>query len=63
MFVLPEQTLMLSCNAFRHGILPCLKEFDTTMHKAMSFDDIRTARFWATDSFPKVVIWGPNVRI
>ena len=38
----PEETLKLSCNALPHGILPSLKEFDRTIHKALVFDEIRT---------------------
>ena len=38
----PEMTFKLSCNALPHGILPSLKEFDRTVHKAICFDEIRT---------------------
>ena len=37
----PEQTLKLSCNALPSGILPSLKEFDRTVHRAICFDEIR----------------------
>jgi len=37
----PEVTLKLSCNALPYGILPSLKEFDRSMHKALCFDEIR----------------------
>lgn len=38
----PEQTLKLSCNGLPYGIVPSLKEFDRTQHKAICFDEIRT---------------------
>lgn len=41
MSLFPGKTLKVSCNGLPEGIIPCLKEFNRTVHRAIVFDEIR----------------------